>query len=58
LVDTLSKDTPIFVYCYDGDRSKTACKILTRQLNFSRVYNLKKGLEMWKKMDFPVEKTE
>jgi len=54
-VDTLAKDIPLFVYCYDGDRSKTACKILTRQLNFYNVYNLKEGIELWKKMNLPVD---
>jgi rhodanese-related sulfurtransferase len=57
LADTLDKKTPLLVYCYDGDRSKTACKILTGQLGFKHVFNLKKGLEMWEKMGFPMDTT-
>ncbi len=58
LTDTLDKETPLLVYCYDGDRSKTACKILTGRLGFKNVYNLKKGLEMWEKMKLPMDTTE
>ena len=55
LTDTLDKQIPLFVYCYDGDRSKTACKMLNRQLGFVNVYNLKKGFEQWELMEFPVD---
>lgn len=57
VTDSLEKSIPVLVYCYDGDRSKTACKILTRQLKFTDVYHLKNGMDQWEKMGFPVDTT-
>lgn len=55
IVDTLDRDTPVFVYCEDGERSETVCKILTNEKNFQRVYNLRGGIYMWKKVGLPVD---
>ena len=58
IVDSLDRDMPLFVYCDDGQRSTTVCKILTREKNFMNIYNLKKGLYMWKKVGLPMDKKE
>jgi len=55
IIDTLDRDTPMFVYCEDGERSETVCKILNNEKNFQRVYNLRGGFYMWKKVGLPVD---
>ncbi|MFO8235139.1 MAG: rhodanese-like domain-containing protein [Bacteroidales bacterium] len=54
--DSLDRNIPLLVYCYDGERSSTACEILSQELNFNFVYNLRKGLERWEELGFPVDK--
>lgn len=56
IIDPIDKNTPLLVYCYDGERSGTACEILTKEHGFYNVYNLKKGLERWEKLGFPTVK--
>ena len=58
LTDTLNRQTPIFVYCDDGDRSETVCEILTEEQGFKKVYNLEKGLIEWKKQGLPLNEEE
>ena len=52
--DTLDFDTPILIYCEYGDRSITACELLSRK-GFKHLYNLKNGLIDWRKMDYKFE---
>ena len=56
LTDTINRETPILVYCDDGKRSQTVCKILVEEQGFQKVYNLKKGLLEWKKQGLPMDK--
>ena len=56
LTDTINRGIPIFVYCDDGERSKTVCEILTEEQGFQKVYNLKKGLREWKRLGLPMDK--
>jgi len=58
LTDTINRKTPILVYCDDGERSQTVCKILTEEQGFQKVYNLENGLLEWKKRGLPVDKEE
>jgi phage shock protein E len=51
----LDKNQPYLVHCAIGGRSAKASKLMTR-LDFKSVYDLKGGLEAWKKADKPVEK--
>lgn len=55
LTDTLDKETPMFVYCEDAQRSRTVCGILTGELEFQHVYNLEGGLIEWKRHGLPVD---
>ena len=55
IVDSLDRDLPLFVYCDDGQRSTTVCKILTNEKDFRNVYNLEEGLYMWKKVGLPID---
>jgi rhodanese-related sulfurtransferase len=55
IVDSLDRDMHLFVYCDDGQRSTTVCKILAHEKNFINVYNLEKGLYMWKKVGLPMD---
>ena len=47
ICEKIDKDIPLFVYCDDGDRGNTACKILTDELKFTKVYHLNRGLNEW-----------
>ncbi|MGM0497349.1 MAG: rhodanese-like domain-containing protein [Bacteroidota bacterium] len=58
LTDTIARETPMLVYCDDGERSRTVCKILTKEQDFQEVYNLKNGLIDWKKQGLPLDKEE
>jgi rhodanese-related sulfurtransferase len=49
----LSKETPIFVYCAAGKRSAKAAEILEEK-GFKEVYQLKGGLDAWKKAKLPL----
>lgn len=46
LLDTLDLDTPILVYCKEGERSVQACNIICKK-GFTFVVNLKYGLMEW-----------
>jgi rhodanese-related sulfurtransferase len=55
VTDSVDKETHIFVYCEDGQRSATVSKILTQELGFTNVYNLEKGLYAWKRKGLPID---
>ena len=55
LTDTIDKERPVLVYCSDGERSKTVCNILIREQNIYHVYNLKNGLQAWKRHGLPLD---
>lgn len=57
LLRNIDPNTYILVYCSEGDRSKTACEIICKELNFTKVFNLEKGIDQWKNMGYPVDKT-
>jgi hydroxyacylglutathione hydrolase len=50
---SLSSDRPVAVVCAGGMRSSTACSILRRR-GFSRVYNVKGGMDAWREAGLPV----
>jgi rhodanese-related sulfurtransferase len=50
---SLSKETPIFVYCAAGKRSAKAAEIL-REKGFKEVFQLKGGLDAWKHAKLPL----
>ncbi len=54
LTDTLDRDTPILVYCNEGERSLQAGKALLEK-NFILVVNLKNGLNHWIQKGFKVK---
>ncbi|MEE4197624.1 MAG: rhodanese-like domain-containing protein [Bacteroidales bacterium] len=56
LCTNLDPQTPVYLYCEDGDRSRTAAEILCRELNFEKVYNLKGGLRQWTKQ-YPLDES-
>ncbi len=58
LTDTISKSTPVYIYCDYEDRSSTVCRIMKEEKEFSNVYILKGGFEMWKKVNLPVDKSQ
>jgi len=49
------KDRPIVVVCRSGNRSGTACFLLTKQ-GFAQAYNLAGGVQAWQKSQLPLEK--
>ncbi|MDY6799872.1 MAG: rhodanese-like domain-containing protein [Bacteroidota bacterium] len=56
LCEKLDHNTPIYLYCEDGERSKTAAEILCNELGFTKIYNLKGGLRQWTKK-YPLDKS-
>jgi rhodanese-related sulfurtransferase len=50
---SLSKETPVFVYCAAGKRSAKAAEIL-KEKGFKEVYQLKGGLHAWKEAKLPL----
>ena len=55
LVEFSNKDQIIIVYCQEGSRSKVAAQILCNNLNFKKVFNLKGGINAWKKKGYYVD---
>ena len=51
----LDKTKSVFVYCYSGGRSASACKFF-RNEGFAIVYDLKGGYSAWTDLNKPVEK--
>ncbi len=54
-LDTLDNRKKILVYCRSGSRSSHIAGLLTRN-NFEQVYNLKGGLQAWKRANLPIKK--
>jgi rhodanese-related sulfurtransferase len=54
-ISKLDKNKPYLIYCASGGRSAAACKIMT-DLGFKEVYNLKGGINAWKKAGKMVKK--
>lgn len=52
-------NTPIYIYCYSGGRSRSVAAYLESQ-KFTKIYNLDKGFMSWKKakLDVVVESTK
>ena len=53
-LDTLDKDKTVLVYCRSGSRSSHIAGLLTRN-EFENVYNLKGGIQAWKKAKLPIK---
>jgi len=51
-IQTLDKNSQVFVYCYGGGRSSSAAKELRKQ-GFKNVYDLKGGFEAWREAGLP-----
>lgn len=49
------KDKPMLVVCRSGNRSGTACAILS-QRGFTQAYNLAGGVMAWQKANLPTQK--
>lgn len=49
------KTQPLLVVCRSGNRSGTACAILSK-VGFSQAYNLSGGVMAWQKANLPVQK--
>ncbi|MEO1939869.1 rhodanese-like domain-containing protein [Candidatus Thioglobus sp.] len=54
-LDTLNKNKKVLVYCRSGSRSAHIAGLLTRN-EFEHVYNLKGGIQAWKKANLPIKK--
>lgn len=49
------KDQPMVVVCRSGNRSATACAILSNR-GFNQAYNLTGGMMAWQKANLPTQK--
>ncbi len=50
----LPKDSPIFVICNSGNRSRVASETLVR-LGYSQVFNIDGGIQAWLRANLPIE---
>lgn len=48
-------DTPLFLYCRSGRRTRAASEIAERK-GFKNIYVLENGVDEWRKAGLPVEK--
>ena len=49
------RDKPMIVVCRSGQRSSSACALLSKQ-GFTQAYNLSGGVMGWQKSNLPLEK--
>lgn len=54
-IESLDKNTPIYVYCKRGGRSSSAAEIL-KEKGFAKIYNLDGGITSWQENGFEVVK--
>ncbi len=55
LLANVDNNTPIFIYCERGIRTKEVIKLLAK-MKYKKVYELESGFENWVKQDFPLDK--
>ncbi len=55
ICDTLDHEQPVFIYCYDSDRSETAAKMLVEK-GRCNICHLEGGLRNWMREGYEVEK--
>ncbi len=53
-LNTLDKNKKVLVYCRSGSRSAHIAGLLTRN-EFENVYNLKGGIQAWKRAKLPIK---
>jgi len=53
LLDELSQDDEILVYCRTGNRSSTAVNILEEN-GFTKLYHMHEGISVWIEQGYPV----
>ena len=54
-IESLDKNSPVYVYCRRGGRSSSAADIL-KEKGFTKVYNLDGGITSWQENGFEVVK--
>lgn len=54
-VTEVPKDRQVYIYCHSGVRSARASSMLSKA-GFTRIENIKGGIEAWKKAGYPVTK--
>ena len=52
---TYSQETPVFIYCDYGQRTKSVIKLLKKK-GFKQIIELEGGLDIWIKQGFPLSK--
>ncbi len=57
IVKNYPKNKPIFVYSESGDESLTVSALLMRK-GYSKIYNLKNGLDDWWRAGFKLDKSK
>ena len=57
ILNDISSNQKILVYCDEGDRSETAAKIICNEMNYKKVYNLIDGIIAWKKKGYLTDKS-
>lgn len=52
-LEEMDRNRKYIIYCRSGVRSSNSCDIM-KDLGFHDLYNIKGGIDAWKKMGFPV----
>lgn len=52
---SIAKDSPVYVYCRSGNRSKKAMKMLQSQ-GYTEIYELNRGIMGWQQAGLPIVK--
>jgi rhodanese-related sulfurtransferase len=55
IMDTVPTYSTLYVYCSYGDRSEQALQFILKRYPRHRFFHLKKGLERWKKLQYPLD---
>lgn len=55
ICDTLDHEQPVFIYCYDSERSETAARMLEKK-GLCNIYHLLGGLRNWMREGYEVDK--
>jgi len=50
----VKKDQPFALICRTGNRSRAAAEMLSKQLGYSKIYNVTNGITQWIKENRPV----
>lgn len=58
LTQAVGKDQPVILICRTGSRTSALARIMTEQMGYTKVYNLRKGITHWIRESMPVSREQ